>query len=1131
MRRLSFVLRYAFLALATSAAWGQEADLSGLVRDSSGAVVPNAAVKAVRKDAGTSRTARTNQDGYYSVQYLQPGVYEVDVSADGFKKITRSDLKLEVDQHARLDFTLEVGLISEHVTVTADQTPLLQTEDVSVGAVVQSEQVESLPLNGRNFTQLLELSPGTVPSTETPRFTNADPQLAGNQRNGMPAFDVNGQTGGVTAFRIDGADNSERQFGGATIPISVDAIQEFKLQTSNFSAEYGRSPAQVDVVTKSGTNQIHGTLFEFLRNEALDATQWAFTGAHQSSNLRRNQFGGSVGGPIRKDRMFFFFNYEGMRQIFSSPRVMTLPSDDMRKGVFPSGVIIFDPLSQLPFPNNTIPSQRFNPITQKALSVLPAPNLPGQQNKNAAGLFLDPINNCSLNPRRVQNINQYNGRIDYTISEKDNIAVRYTDSANFLVNEAQLASALQSIVGSERDNLGGQNLSVAWYHNVNASTINEARFGFQNDPQDYANGDTTDYAAQFGLKQFLEPNSFPGLPHFTIGSINLGSGNYRPLQVTEHSYQFTDNLTMVRGAHSIRVGGDVRLAHLITANSQLSKGLFNFNGAQTRDRSTPTTASTKCPGTSLTCTAGDAMADFLLGYPNQTQKGSAIQPIGRSFSNWAGFINDTWHIQRRLTLTLGLRYEINTRFHSDVPFYSMAILKNGDFTGKVAVANDSKGNMSPLVVASAAALAPGSLVTCRTVGLPDECLINQKNLWQPRLGFAWNAGNRTVLRGGAGIFYSYLYGDGDTEEGENWPLVAFVATTSYTAPPTGTALPPLTMSNPFSGANPAAPSFTQSGDPSRKIPSTYQWNLTVERALPGNMGVSVGYVGSASRHLEALTGFYNLPQPIGVVLAKGQSQVRADPAFADISVWEDRNVASYNSLQTKFSRRMSHGLSVTGAYTWSKNIAVNDWLSDPRNSKSDRGPWSNDLRHNLVVSGVWQVPVGSGRRFLNVKGVRNQVLGGWQLGSMARVRTGFPFTPTVSIALLNDSSHVTQNRPDRLCNGTISDPTVFNWFDKKCFAFPVEPTTPGAELRQGNSGYDILRGPGAFSMDSNLSKTFPLRERIRLDFRAEFFNILNHPMFAMPAAVIAQNGNNTPAQITATTSLPRIVQFALKLRF
>jgi hypothetical protein len=1045
---------------------------------------------------------------------------------------------LVVDQHATIDMEMTVGPVTQELTVIA-AAPVLQTEDPTVGTVVSREQVENLPLNGRYFTQLLELAPGTVSSGETPGSSNDDPQLNGRQRNGMPAYDVNGQSGAFTGFRIDGSDNSERQFGGANVPVSVDVIQEFKVQTSNFSAEYGRSAAQVDVVTKSGTNRFHGTLYEFLRNEALDATQWTFTGAHQSSNLKRNQFGGSLGGPIRKDRMFFFFNYEGMRQIFSSPRVQTVPSNDMRNGVFPSGVIVFDPLTQQQFPNNTIPAARVNPITQKALSVLPAPNLPGQTNTNAAGFLLDPSNNYAYNPLRRQTINQYNARVDYTISQKDNVSLRYTDSSNFLMGQGPLATNMQSsIVGFESANVGGQNLSGAWYHNFTPRTINEARFGFSTDPQNYAKGDTTDYATQFGLTQFLYPNAFTGLPHFRIGSINLGSGDYRPLQVSEHAYQFVDNATLIRGGHSLRIGGDVRLAHMTHANNQLSTGRFYFSGVETRDRNNPGSSNTPCPSmTNRNCTAGDAMADFLLGYMNQAQKGTAVQPIAKYFSNWAGFVNDTWHIRRNVTLTLGLRYEINTRFHADPPFYALPILKNGDFSGVVAIANDSKGNMSTRVIPAAAAQVPGSLVTCRSVGLPDNCLINQKNLWQPRMGFAWSPQKKTVVRGGAGIFYSYLSGDPDTEEGLNWPITMFVSTSNYTRPPTGTAPPQLSISNPFSGANPAAPSFGNAADPNRKIPSTYQWNLTVDRAVTSDMAVSVAYVGSQSRHIENVGNnngyccWYNLPQPVGVVLAPNQSQVRPYPAFSDVVVYSDRDVASYNSLQTRFLRRFSHGLSFTAAYTWAKSMAVNDWLSDPLDSKVDKGPWNNDLRHNLVMSGVWQIPVGGGHHLLNVKGVANQVLGGWQLGSMVMKRSAFPFTPTVSSDLLQLNGDANQNRPDRVCNGTLSNPTVFNWFDKNCFVFPVEPTTPGARLRPGTSGYNILRAPGAFSMDSNLSKTFRVAEGKSLDFRAEFFNLLNHPIFGKPSAGIATNGNNTPAQITGVRSLPRIIQFALKLRF
>ena len=354
-------LRGLFFALVISTcAFGQSgnATLNGTITDISGAVIPKALVTATNVATGVGKTAEVTTSGLYVLTPLIPGIYNIEVKAAGFKNELVKDVHLEIDQEARIDLQLQVGTANQEVTVSGEAA-VLQADEASVGFVVQSRQVTDLPLNGRYFTQLLELSPGA-------NFT-------GFQRNQMPFFNVNGQDGNMIFFRLDGIENNEREFGGANIPVSVDAIQEVKVQTANFSAEYGRSPIQVDVAVKSGTNQIHGSLFEFIRNDDLDASVWSFTGPHTKNLLKRNQFGGAAGGPIKKDKLFYFGSYDGTRERFTQPQTLTVPSAPERQGIFPGGTIIFDPLSQSPFANNTIPQSRWNGIDQKVLPYLPRP--------------------------------------------------------------------------------------------------------------------------------------------------------------------------------------------------------------------------------------------------------------------------------------------------------------------------------------------------------------------------------------------------------------------------------------------------------------------------------------------------------------------------------------------------------------------------------------------------------------------------------------------------------------------------------------------------------------------------------------------------------------------------------------
>ncbi|HWB84383.1 MAG TPA: carboxypeptidase-like regulatory domain-containing protein [Bryobacteraceae bacterium] len=1112
------------------------ASLAGAVRDASGAVVPGAQVTVRNTQTGVARVVVTNNAGAYYTPNLIPGQYEVLVKATGFQDTTITGIQLVIDQEARIDVDLRLGSVGTEVTITG-APPLLQTEEASVGTVIGSQQVTDLPLNGREFTQLLQLSPGTVPAIYSNLYKSNDPAQAGRQRNGMPAFEVNGGNAAFTTFRLDGVDNSESEFGGANIPVSVDAIGEVKIQTANFSSEYGRGPSQVDVTSKAGTNQIHGTLFEFLRNDLLDAAPWAFTGPHIKNTLKRNQFGGSVGGPVKRDKLFYFFNYEGKREVFSQPQSTTVPTDDNRKGIFPSGVLIFDPTTGKQFPNNTIPADRVDPISKQILEVFPAANQPGIQNVNKAGFQLEPTLNYFYNPRRLRNINQYNVRVDYNLSTKDTFFVRYTDGSNIVAGDGPLSTNLGSIIGTETDQLGGRNLSGTWFHSFGPATINEVRFGVSTDPQLYDTSIKTDYAKQWGLDKFLSPDAPPGLPSIMIGSTSISSGNTRPFHVSETNWQAVDNLTLVHGSHSIRLGFEYYRAYRNPFNPARSRGQLRFSGAQTRDRNFPTVATTFCPGGTVNnaCTAGDPAADFLLGALSFFEAGSPESAVDKHFATYSGYVWDTWRVRSNFTVNLGLRYDYHGRMTSDPYYMAIPLLANGEFTGKVAVANTSGNKFPALVPASALAAFPGSIITCRDAGLSDNCVTVQKTQLQPRVGFAWQINNKTVFRGGAGTFYGHVLGDYETEEGSaTFPYILDLQTQTFTRPPAGTAPPPLLLSNPTAGLSLPAPSVTAM-PANRKDPSTYQWNFSLEREFMKNSQVSAAWVSVLGRNVGNLPPtqccFYNLPGPIGVVLAPGQQQVQPFPQFSVIEYYSYQSTSNYQSLQVKYNRRFSDGLTATLAYTWSKSMGVTVGAADPRYPTKSLLP--NDVPQILTLSPIWEIPVGAGHRLLNHKGVVNQVLGGWRLSGILSLRSGFPFTPTLSgTNLLNDSaSHNHTELPDRICNGAISNPTVFNWFDKSCFAMPVEPTTPGALLHQGNSGMFILRAPGAFSLDLGISKRFAFTERIALEFRAEAFNALNHPTFGMPNANIAPLGNSPASQITTTSNLPRIGQFALKLHF
>jgi hypothetical protein len=894
----------------------------------------------------------------------------------------------------------------------------------------------------------------------------------------------------------------------------------------------------VDVSLKSGTNHWHGSAFEFVRNNYFDAAEWAYSGPHVTPLLKRNQFGGTVGGPVKGDKLFFFFGYEGTREVLSSPQTTTVPSNDMRNGIFPSGVLVFDPLSGQQFPDNTIPPNRFSPITQKILQVFPAPNTAGVQNRNNAGFLMDPTQNYYFNPTRRRRINQENLRLDYNLSARDTFFARYTQGSNFLVGEGPLATNIGGLVGLEQDDLGGKNLSATWEHNFGPATINEARFGVSSDPQNYQSigpWGTTNYLQQWGLAQFISPQAPAGLPTIQIGSTTISAGNTRPFRSSVINWQGLDNLTLVRGRHTLRVGGEIFYEGKIVQDTGRARGIFRFNGAQSRNPAYPTVATTNCPGSvvATSCSAGDATADFLMGYLSYFEAGQPTPTIDSQFKSPAFYAWDTWQVSRNLTLNIGLRWEFTTRLKTDPNEFSLPIIQNGEFTGKVAVANDSNGRLPSAVTAQSLSLFPNVVVTCRSIGLPDSCQSSPRTEFQPRLGFAWKINEKSVLRGGGGIFYGHRLGDYQLDGFDStFPYQLDLTTSTYS---TQMNPPPLSISNPVGGLNVPAPAFYASW-PFYKDSGTYQWNLTLERQLTKDTQLSVAYVATLGRHLETFTGgsysqccFFNIAEPFGVVLAPGQKQTIAYPKFGPVHFDTYQNTSNYQALQVKLTQRFRSGLTLTAWYARARSLGVVYGLSDPR--YPTRSALYNDLPNTATIAPIYQLPVGKGQSFLNHGGVLDQAVGGWQIAGIFTARGGFPFTPTLSGTNLLNYSQLFSDLPNRICNGTLSNPTPYNWFDKNCFTMPAEPTTPRAQLVEGNSSAYILHGPAAFTFDASLSKTFSLTERHKLDFRFEMFNAVNHPNLGQPSAGIAPNGNNGPATITTMATLPRILQFAMKFHF
>jgi hypothetical protein len=927
--------------------------------------------------------------------------------------------------------------------------------------------------------------------------------------------------------------------------IALTCHWSFKVLTADFSAQYGRSPAQVDVVSRSGADQFHGDAYEFVRNDVFSSEQWSFTGPHQPLNLKRNNFGATFGGPIKKDKLFFFGSYDGTRLVSVEPRTATVYSNAMRSGMFPAGEVIFDPATGQPFTGNSVPQSDWNLISAKILSaVLPPPNLPGVPVTNAVGLALPPINNYLLNPAFNRTINQYSGRIDYTLSSKDNFFARYTYSSNNIFAGVGTLGGIGGVVGAQTEDFGAQNLRVGWTHSFSPTTINQVLFGLLVNPGRYnkvVNAQIPSFST-LGLAPFLAPNAYPGLP-----TIHIGSVTFRPAIIGLCS---TAMMTLLGPTMRPWFAASTRFNSEAPSSGRCCRkqmerfqtAAFSSMEPKRETASHPQAPPLRaCRGVG-TCVSGDPMTDFLLGDLSESSRGTPIPFMQKYFSVWAGYAEDAWQIRPNLTLNAGLRYSYTTAFHvggNHANFYSQPIIIHGLLTGKVALANSSSGNVDTAdEVPAVLAAFPGVFESCRAAGLPDNCQYSEKYDWQPRVGFAWQATRNTVLRGGYGMFYGFLEGYVQTEQGDSFPFVQFVYTPTFTTPPPLGQPPPLSFRNPFALTTATAPAFNNNGALFRPLPATYDWNLTLEQALSPSTTLSVGYVASVSRHLEDAANnqgyccWVNIPGPVGVVLGPNQSLQPPDPQFGPVTTYGDNGNASYEPLQVSLEHR-AHNVTFSADYTYSKNLWTQPGLTDILNFNIDRGPFDDNVTHNFVFSAVWQVPFGAGQRWGSHLGAPlDAVLGGWQAAPIIDIRSGYPFTPTLSgTDLLDQSGFNDFDSPDRVPGCKVySNQSLGNWYNKNCFTMPVEPVTSGAKLRPGNAGIGELTGPSGWSADLGVSKFFRLNERFRLEFRGEAFNIFNHPLFGQPDTTIVP-GANIPSVISSVISQPRIIQLALKLHF
>jgi hypothetical protein len=1055
----------ATFALGSLSAQQTTGAIRGVVTDPAGAVVAGVTLSATNDQTRTTQTTRTGATGAYVFPLLPPGVYTLTAESTGFSKAVRSSILVRITETEVVDFALQLGSISESITV--DETvSLVQTETSAEGRVIEHRTITGLPLSTRNFTQLLGLTAGVVtdpPNAEQVGFGTQNPSVNGSRR-------------GSNNYLLDGNVNNNPMNNdvlGVGIP-SVEFIQEFKVITNLASAEYGRNAgSSVNVVTRGGTNQYHGSLFEFLRNDKLVARP--FFAARRGQNVQ-NQFGGTVGGPVQvpglyngKDRTFFFFGYESLRQRNTNSNaaivIGRVPTSAERVGQFSSTVR--DPLTGQAFANNVVPASRIDPISARLLEqFVPLPNDP------------DPRNNFLQQFGTPFDADQYIIRIDHELSRTDRFTARYFDSESYSFTASNRLPGF----GRVSDPINRQ-VAAAETHVFRPDLLNEIRFGYYKFPSP-----GTDVQRIDPRSVGIEPlNDVPGLPGILVtGFLGYGyTGN--DFKDEQNNYQFADTLSWVRGNHSLKLGAEYRYNMMLSSGVPF-QGRFSYNGQYTTN----------------------AFADFLLAAPNQIVVANGPAVIDMRASNYNFFVQDDWKVTRRLTLNIGLRYEYDT------PPVDAALGRLLNFYPEL---YRGPGKDSGLVIGG------------ETPGVPESTVDGDRNNFGPRVGFAYafGADARTVVRGGYGIFYDSRSGQVTQQKLFEPPYSANqTVVLRPTDPPRGYRFPPpMDLSRPTE----TVPGGTLSVRPIEKntrMDYVQQWNLGVQHQLGASLLVSASYVGTRGLQLFRATNI-NYPRLVGGVYA------RPYDGFTTIVQSQAGGTSDYHSAQLTIQRRFAHGASVLAAYTFGKALddtttGVRYFTSatgDPADLRGSRGPADFDRTHRLVVSFTVELPSPFGA---NSSRVARAIFSGWELSGVTTMQSGTPFSITNSASNLDRDGQAgspgTGGRADRASDvpqttdGPVRD-RLNNYLNAAAFS-------PAPRSRFGTLGRNTVRGPGAHLWDTRLSKLARIHEGLRLRVLAELFNTWNHAAFGNPSSVLDTAAFGT---IRTTLSNARIIQLGMKLEF
>ena len=1087
--------------------------ITGEVKDTSGATIPGATVTAQNVATNAVRTQQSNGVGAFSFPAMPPGAYMVKAELDGFR-LAQSSVELHVEETLRVTLTLEIGGITETTEVTA-VTSLISTENATVGTVIDNRRIVELPLNGRNFLALIATSPNVSAGFAGPG--QANDRQGGSRANQQ--YSVAGQRREFNYFTLDGVNNTDVNFNTYILLPSIDALEEFKVQTGIYSAEFGRAAGQVNVVTKSGSNAFRGTVFEFHRNDRFDSRPYAFTAAQADApkpDFRWHQFGFTTSGRVTRNRLFFMSNFEGYKDDKTFLTPFTLPSAAMRSGDFSAvATPLLDPATCTvtgsvrtcqPFPGNRIPANRIDPTSQQLLEFYPEPNASGTEN------------NYIARQDRVIDRKQFTQRMDFVQSSNSNWMGRYGYS-----HDDEVTPALK-LNGSKLLNTVHQ-LMIGNTYTLSPRVLNEFRFGYNSFFNTFGRelAFVRDVVSELGIPGVTAAPDTPeawGIPSIGIsGYSGFGDSTEGPYTNRNKVFEFTDNLSWFRGRHSFKAGAAIRIDHYNQVGNQFARGSFVFDGRAT---GSATGAATAGPA---------AFADFLLGYMRSGESAVALATTNFRATSQAYYFTDNWRMRDNMTLDLGIRYEY-------IPPW---LDKSGTLINAYLPARDTGGPVDdlsrhPVLVRigsgdfyedSPIRFAP-NIQVARDGRMGDSLIADDKLNFAPRVGWAWTPKDKWSVRSGVGVFYMQDTGNPRFDMARNAagrrqdtadPLLLNL---NWDAPFFGTGTnvcgvqPPLVcVSNHYVLGNMY----------DRKTPYMVQFLFNVQHELGRNMSLEVGYLGSRSKRLERMFDANEVTPGPGSLQAR-----RPYPEFSKVQEIGNVAEARYNSLAATVNRRLDRGLSVIVGYTLAKSEdngsgirVLNGDALFPQNSNCFDCEWGLsifDVRHRFSTSVLYELPFGPGKQWAE-SGVPAAVLGGWQVSAIVNKSSGFPRDPGVGVDVPNTGAQT--YRPNLVAGQDPNEgpKTVQQWFNTSAFARPDA-------FNYGNAGRNIVIGPGVFTTDMSIMRNVNFGGSRILQLRLEAFNVFNHPVWGDPTMAMSSPLYGT---INSTRIPMRELQIGVKFSF